>query len=308
VRDNNNRDTPEPREIPRGENPPAGAVIDYLLPKDATGPVTITIQDAKGRVVQRLTSEPEPPISADLYFHASWLPKPAPLSTKAGAHRAVWNLRHTRPSAIRYEYSIAAAPDHGTIATPAGAYALPGQYSVTLEADGTKQRVPLTLLVDPRTRVSTKELTEILGLSQAVGSTLGRDYRLFAEISAIHKQAEALAKNATGDLATRLNELAEETRPSAKGQWAGLLTVNETLVGMASDLETGDYGPTAPQRQVHDEMKAVVAKSAVAWKKLGEEKIAMLNMELTKAGLSPLTIPKDGTPSEIEDEDGDNLP
>ena len=49
VRGNLNTDTPLPPDEPAGENPPDGAMIDYFLPKDATGPVTIEIKDGKGQ-------------------------------------------------------------------------------------------------------------------------------------------------------------------------------------------------------------------------------------------------------------------
>src|SRR5207253_1431408 len=54
-------------EEPHGTNPPAGAVIDYLLratPPPA-GPVTVEIRDARGNVVRRFSSDdraaPPPP-------------------------------------------------------------------------------------------------------------------------------------------------------------------------------------------------------------------------------------------------------
>ncbi|PYJ84923.1 MAG: hypothetical protein DME70_10500 [Verrucomicrobia bacterium] len=40
VRWNLNTDTPLPPDEPAGENPPEGAMIDYRLGADATGPVT----------------------------------------------------------------------------------------------------------------------------------------------------------------------------------------------------------------------------------------------------------------------------
>src|SRR5207237_10190334 len=45
VRSNVNTDTPLPPDEPAGENPPDGAMIDYFLAKDATGPVDIEIND-----------------------------------------------------------------------------------------------------------------------------------------------------------------------------------------------------------------------------------------------------------------------
>ena len=42
--------------MPAGENPPPGAVLDYYLGADATGPVKIEILGAGGRVMRTLSS------------------------------------------------------------------------------------------------------------------------------------------------------------------------------------------------------------------------------------------------------------
>src|SRR6185503_10537527 len=52
---NQNRDTPLPPEEPRTPNPPAGAVIDYVLPKAAKA-VMLEVLDAAGKVVHREVS------------------------------------------------------------------------------------------------------------------------------------------------------------------------------------------------------------------------------------------------------------
>src|SRR5205823_12422584 len=56
VRVNLNTDTPLPPDEPAGENPPDGAMIDYFLSKDASGPVTIEVKDGKGQSVRKYSS------------------------------------------------------------------------------------------------------------------------------------------------------------------------------------------------------------------------------------------------------------
>ena len=94
VRANVNRDTPQPPEEPAGENPPAGAVIDYWLGAGANGPVTLAIRDAAGALVQTLTSTPTPTPSAEQYFAARWLRPPAPLSAGSGRHPTTYSAAH----------------------------------------------------------------------------------------------------------------------------------------------------------------------------------------------------------------------
>ncbi|HTE87679.1 MAG TPA: hypothetical protein VK639_01885, partial [Terriglobales bacterium] len=62
VRRNNNTDTPLPPEEPAGQNPPDGAMLDYVLRSAAAGPVTIEIADESGKPVRHFSStdKPEP--------------------------------------------------------------------------------------------------------------------------------------------------------------------------------------------------------------------------------------------------------
>ncbi|HEU4641151.1 MAG TPA: hypothetical protein VFS44_01765 [Gemmatimonadaceae bacterium] len=91
--------TPMQRDEPRAENPPEGAYIDYYLKRDATGPVTLEILDASGKVLRTFSSEDEPE-AADGGARGRdggipntsvlWRPTPPRFSASAGMHRAVW--------------------------------------------------------------------------------------------------------------------------------------------------------------------------------------------------------------------------
>src|SRR4029453_12699017 len=86
VRANLKPHTPLPPDEPAGENPPDGAMIDYLLPKDANGPLTIEIKDAKGQSVRKYSSA-DVPVQANpkrLRIPSYWIRPPRWVSTKAG--------------------------------------------------------------------------------------------------------------------------------------------------------------------------------------------------------------------------------
>ena len=121
LRLNQNKDTPLPPEEPRGENPPTGAVLDYLLPQAAQGPVVLEIYDAAGARVRRFASD-ESPVRprAGVYFTDHWLAEAELPPTTPGHHRFVWDLRRERPRALDYDYSIAAIPGQETPAAPQG--------------------------------------------------------------------------------------------------------------------------------------------------------------------------------------------
>ncbi len=171
VRWNMNTDTPLPPDEPGGENPPDGAVIDYALKSDASGPVTIEIVDGTGHVIRRYTSEDKgeypTPESAPVPLY--WYRKPLTLKTAAGMHRFLWDMRY-QPLAgggRRGGLPIAATP-HDTVPTPNSIWAPPGLYTVKLTVDGQTLKQPLTLRMDPRVKTPASGLAQQFELSRAM--------------------------------------------------------------------------------------------------------------------------------------------
>ena len=136
VRWNFNTDTPLPPDEPVGENPPEGAMIDYSLGKNVSGPVTLEIKDAKGNVVRRYAStDPVPPPDPKLKIPRYWVRPPQALSSAPGRHRFFWDLHgEPLPDAVP-EYPMTAVP-HKTAPRPTAPWIVPGNYSVVLTAAG----------------------------------------------------------------------------------------------------------------------------------------------------------------------------
>ncbi|HJX81655.1 MAG TPA: hypothetical protein VJ248_06460, partial [Candidatus Udaeobacter sp.] len=110
VRANLNTDTPLPPDEPAGENPPEGAMIDYFLSKDAGGPVTIEINDAKGQSVRKYSSA-DVPVEANpkrLKIPIYWIRPLQSFSTKAGLHRFLWDMHYTPVPDVEPEFPISA--------------------------------------------------------------------------------------------------------------------------------------------------------------------------------------------------------
>jgi len=298
VRFNNNHDTPLPPEVPMGQNPPDGAIVDYWLGAPAKGPVTLEIRDAAGALVQRLTSQPQVPPDAEAYFAKSWIGMAPALSGAPGMHRAVWNLRYERPAAIAYEYSIAAVPGRPTPIAPGGPYAPPGDYTVTLNVDGVTRHAPLRLEQDPRTQVPAADFQASLALSRTIAASLGVARRGFGEMAAAHAQLVAAltilkAGKADPALVSRVQALAEKTAPSENGP--GFAAASGTLAAIETDLESADLPPTAPQRDTVEAIRAAIDALWTAWSALRNDDLASLNPALAAAGQKPVVIPPDDT-------------
>jgi photosystem II stability/assembly factor-like uncharacterized protein len=227
LRYNQNKDTPLPPEEPTGENPPAGAVLDYILPANLDGKVSLEILDGQGRVIRHFDSETVPAqASARVYFAETWLGIPKALPAGPGHHRLVWNLRYLPPPTLESEYSIAATPGEPTPILPEGAFVLPGRYMVRLAAGGRSVAQPLDVVLDPRVQVSQDELADLLEFQQEVTALL----------SHVVAQQEAL----------------EAVEGQSGGQPSGYVpkSVAGALTALAIDLEHSDRPPTQGQRDL----------------------------------------------------------
>jgi photosystem II stability/assembly factor-like uncharacterized protein len=142
--------TPQPRDEPLAENAPYGAIIDYYLKSDASGPVALEILSPSGEVVRRYSSDdkltPVDPNTLDI--PASWVPAPKALPASAGMHRWTWNLRPPPPSDSGARGGGGAAVFGGRGVPPV----LPGTYTVRLTVGGKSYTQPLRVKADPRAK------------------------------------------------------------------------------------------------------------------------------------------------------------
>jgi hypothetical protein len=207
VRFGTNSPTPWPPELPAGENPPPGGIIDYYLAKDASGPVKLEILDAAGKLVRSYSSDeriltPDPavdpaayneickrtPTAQDCALPLYW---PAPqqvLSARAGAHRFSWDL-HYDPiegggGGGGGGGGNGAVP-HRTYPGVNSPWAPPGNYTVRLSADGKTYTQPLVLKLDPRVKTSSVALTQVASMTKEMHDGA-------AALHAAYTQARAL--------------------------------------------------------------------------------------------------------------------
>ena len=245
---NQNKDTPLPADEPRAQNPPSGAVIDYLLahaPRTEGDPVVLEIADADGKVVRTFRSgEPGKPPPASRYFTEDWIRAPAPLPAQAGHNRFVWDLRLPRPRALEYEFSIAAVPGADLPELPQGIFVLPGEYRVRLTVDGKTLEQPLEVGADPRAHATPKALEEQLAFYRQVVLSLESSTDARIEIDAVASHLRELPTDAARKAAADL----EVFRKGASEDNLG--AVGGVLGALATDLEGSDAAPTQPQRDV----------------------------------------------------------
>ena len=243
LRFNQNKDTPLPPEEPTGENPPAGAVLDYILPANFSGPARLEILATDGSVIRSFDSEIIPTrANARVYFAETWLGQPQMLAASAGHHRFIWNLRYPPPPTLESRFSIAAVPGKSTPILPEGAFVVPGTYTVKLIAGGTSVMRELEVMLDPRVEASQEDLVSLLSFQQAVKTELARAIALHEEINAGNKEARAAA-------------MADMPRK-----------VTDALTSLAIDLEHVDSPPTSSQRELLEYEKLRFEQAENEWR------------------------------------------
>jgi hypothetical protein len=273
VRRDTNTDTPLPADEPAGENPPDGAVIDYVLAKAASGPVTLEILDGQGKVVRSFSAE-------------------------VGTHRRIWDLRYAPPVSTTHEYPIAAVP-HATPRYPLGPLVLPGEYTVRLTANGQSYRAPLTVKMDPRVRTSVADLQKQLARETQLVSAMAEGARAVSQARSVREQMEELAKSAKAPVADSIETLekaisvllsAAPGSTATDSQKPALVAADKTVNALYKEVEKADAAPTVAQTEAFAKAKNELSLGVKSWDDMKRKEIPALNEQLHGAGLPELRL------------------
>src|SRR5438477_1861145 len=291
IRANLNTDTPLPPDEPAGENPPDGAMIDYFLSKDASGPITIEIKDAKGASVRKYSSA-DKPVQANpkrLRIPSYWIRPPESVSTKTGMHRFLWDMHYTPVPNVEPEFPISATY-RNTAPTPTSPWAAAGDYPVTLIVDGKTFTQPLTVAMDPRVKASANELREQFDLSW-------RLYQLRLKLAPIGEKFEDLVHQLTKlkaraaerpDVTQKLEGFTQTLRafgpPHPRQGAPPSFFVLESTTHLFDDVQGADAPPTAATKAAVADLETKVGPTMAAWHKLLESGLPALNQELKQGG------------------------
>jgi photosystem II stability/assembly factor-like uncharacterized protein len=290
-----NTDTPLPPDEAAGENPPDGAMLDYFLATDATGPVTIEIKDVKGVSVRKYSSADVPPKSDPkrLKIPSYWIRPPQLLSTRAGMHRFLWDMHYTPVPNVEPDFPMSATY-RKTAPTPTSPWVAPGNYTVVLTVDGNSFTQPLTVQMGPRVKTSAADLQEQFDLSwqlYQLRQTLAPAGRKFDDINEQLTKLKARAAERT-DVTEKLELFAQtltQFGPPHPRQGAPpslfLLDATERLF---NEIQGADVAPTGAVKAAVAEVQKKVAPVMQAWGKLLESDLPALNQQLKQAGFSEI--------------------
>ena len=317
VRRDTNTDTPLPPDEPAGQNPPDGAVIDYVLGEAATGPVTLEILDATGKRIRRYSSEDKPAFTLDslqktLAIPTYWVRMPTILSSTPGMHRFVWDLHETPPQASEYGYPISAVP-RDTPREPLGPSALPGLYTVRLTAEGKTLTAPLNVAMDPRVLTPAAGLRQQHEIESRLVSMIDESFEARAELGGLEHQLETLSKQASGSVADAVGAFRKKLSALA-GSRGGffappspevtLSRVAGEIGGLYGQVGRADVAPTATQMAAFADAEKDYAVVMGRWKAIKSTDLPALNRQLSGGGLPELKLKAEPAPAtESENEE-----
>ena len=298
-----------PQETPKkavlaGQNPPAGAILDFFVKAAPKGETTIEILDGQGQVIRKYSSQkletPDEPLDPDDK-------KPEKqIKVEAGLNRFVWDLHYENanrvPGYYLWEYNAGAR----------GPLAVPGKYQVRLTVDGQSQTAPLEVKLDPRVTVPQADLEKQFNLLMQIREQLNRVYAAINQIEDVRAQTEALKRRLPAE------ESARAVASSADSLSAKLIAVREPLVNLrisanedslayrpgldgqlaflAMIVDAGcDCGPTEAAVQRFGALKKQADDAIAKWSDLQKSDVAPFQKAAAERGIQPVTIPADSS-------------
>ncbi|HUO18569.1 MAG TPA: hypothetical protein VMU44_02290 [Steroidobacteraceae bacterium] len=293
--------SPMPKDEPRGANPPAGAILDYRLDAATTGPVELSILDARGTLVRTFRSD-DPATTADLAKSAiapEWLAAPARLGAEPGAHRFVWDLRYAARPQLAGQDSE--EPEEGV-------WAPPGAYLVELKAGGHAYRAPLSVAPDPRLRLPAAAYARQFALARDIESArveiataLAESARIDAAMRAPHQVtgpdsgAALVAALAAAEQQLRaISDAAPEKRsPDSTGlpptTVAGLRYLEAAFQSLARAVDGADGAPSADAELGYTRHRALLDAALAQWAAFKSGTLVRINATLASIGNATIT-------------------
>jgi hypothetical protein len=282
---------------PVGENPPAGAIINYFLKTAPKEEVTLDILDAQGKLVRHLSSKEkkqndQPPEWPDQ------VETPRVIPAGEGMNRFAWDLHYDDPIQTPGAFYYGEGPR--------GPLALPGDYQVRLTVGGKVQTAPLRLEIDPRIKDAEPAMPRQFELSAKVVGRIGDLHQAINEIRSVKTQIDGLHKRfgederlkpaltAADDLAKKMSAVEEQliqvNMKGSEGNLAFPNMLNEAFYSFSRTIEYADYGPTQPQTEVFKMLNDRLEEQLKKWTQIKTDEVPRIASLIKEAQLPAISI------------------
>jgi len=298
------------RRQPVGDNPPAGAMIDYYFKTASKDEVTMDVLDAQGKVVRHLSNKEkkegeQPPEWPDRVERVKTIP------ANEGMNRFAWDIRYNDP--------IQTPGAFYTGTGPKGPLALPGDYQVKMTVAGKSQTVPLKLVIDPRTKGSDPALQKQFTLSTQVTDRISQLHQAINEIRDLKAQIKTLhfrfgddeklkpALAAADDLDKKMSDVEKEliqvNMKGSEGNLAFPSMLNERFDAFSHFIDAGDSTePTKSQLEVFQTLSKQLEDQLAKWSQIRSQDVTKVSDMIKQVNLPALIItpPKTEPPKETK--------
>jgi photosystem II stability/assembly factor-like uncharacterized protein len=279
-----------------GENPPNGAIVYYWLAENASGPVTLTFRDSRGRKIVACASDDES------------LPPPRRPGTRKGLNRFVWDMKYPGPT--RLDYALAPPRPKPLIPdpdNPPGPTVVPGIYRVELSVGGKPKAgshaASFTVVKDPRLPTTDAEYATQFALHRELVAALsklkGAVNRLRTMKRQLDETARHLGKGERGlkaqaaaigkKLAAIERVMVDPERKSVRDVLRNPAGLNDTLFDMIAMATTADRPPTSQTTEVSREVMAKVDSEVAKFEAVVAREVAQFNAALARARVRHVT-------------------
>jgi photosystem II stability/assembly factor-like uncharacterized protein len=313
VRNDMNPPTPWPPDMATGDNPPDGAMIDYYLGSNISGPIALQILDSQGAVVAEFKStDAVPPLDPRYPDPTLWARMPRVLSSEPGHHRFLWNMHYPDVPGMSTGPDAEAAIPHDTPAVPSAPWVLPGEYTLRLIAGGVSQSQPLVIVMDPRVKTPDPDLKQQFDLARTIYDQMLQATRALHEITVLRNQLDAPDSRVPHEKAEELEQKFKKIAGAEDGDGGGrrggpagpptLDSIRLQLARLEHSIENADAAPTTSQAAAAQEVAKPLAGLLEQWNQVKATNLKALNEQLRKQRLPLLSLDTGIMDHSVEDQ------
>ena len=293
-----------------GQNPPAGAIIDYWLKTSLKKPdtkevagtdaestqvkgesdkneapkITLEILDASGKTIRKFPKKEEAGGSDEEDFF-SRRGGGGDLPVDAGLNRFVWDLRYEGAT------KVPKAPLWG--GNTNGPFALPGTYQVRLTALGKSYTAPLEIVADPRLSVTQADLTKQFELLLKIRDSLSTTNDTILQIRSLREQIDTVnnhvgsdpqnkaiveAGKALNKKMTNVEEILVQTKAKSGQDVLNYpVRLNNHFAALGGVVGSASTAPTQQSYEVYDLLTKQLNEQMAKWQEIVSTDIPAYN-------------------------------
>ncbi|MEP6604193.1 MAG: glycosyl hydrolase [Spartobacteria bacterium] len=282
---------------PVGENPPAGAIVDYYLKTAPKDEVTLDVLDSQGKLVRHLSSKEK----KDNDQPEEWPDRVKPakaIPAAEGMNRFAWDLRYNDPVQTPGAFYSGEGPR--------GPKVLPGDYQVKLTIAGQSQTAPLHIAMDPRIKDADAAVQKQFELAMQIRDRVSELHQAVNEIRDVKSQIQSLHKKfgegarakaaleTTDDLNKKIlaveEQLIQVNMKSSEGNLVFPNMLNERFDTFSHVIDGANAAPTQPQYDVFKMLSGQLDEQLKKWTQLKTAEVPKVSTAIKQLDLPALTI------------------